>query len=151
MLYDVTVTRTGGVTIEATSEEEAIRKVSEMSCNEIDKKGNLTGWETSNVMIVDDCVINNQSDIYEGQRLTDNGDYLTLELYDIDDICYDFMYLRVKNNDKCLNALNISIRKHFKSCGCDDLYNVPSYEVEDYLIDELKLIENQERKEAYND
>ncbi len=48
-VYDVTVTRTGGVVVKAESEEQAIEMVRSMSVAEIDAKGSLTGWETSDV------------------------------------------------------------------------------------------------------
>lgn len=48
-VYDVTVTRTGGVTVKAKTEEEAVEMVSSMSILEIEQKGSLTGWEISDV------------------------------------------------------------------------------------------------------
>lgn len=47
MKYDVTITRTGGITIEADSAGEAITKVLDMSAAEIESKAQLTGWEPS--------------------------------------------------------------------------------------------------------
>lgn len=47
MKYDVTITRTGGITIEADSADEAITKVLDMSAAEIESKAQLTGWEPS--------------------------------------------------------------------------------------------------------
>lgn len=54
MKYDVTITRTGGITVEAESAEEALEKVSEMSKAEIEEHAQLTGWETSDAELLDD-------------------------------------------------------------------------------------------------
>ncbi len=53
-IYDVTITRTGGITVEAVSKDEAIELVNNMDINEIDKKGNLTGWETSDAVLLEE-------------------------------------------------------------------------------------------------
>ena len=50
--YDVTVTRTGGVSVKAESEEQAVEMVRSMSATEINEKGNLTGWETSDAELI---------------------------------------------------------------------------------------------------
>ena len=50
--YDVTVTRTGGVCVKAESEDQAIEMVRSMSAAEINEKGNLTGWETSDAELI---------------------------------------------------------------------------------------------------
>ena len=50
--YDVTVTRTGGVSVKAESEEQAVEMVRSMSAAEINEKGNLTGWETSDAELI---------------------------------------------------------------------------------------------------
>lgn len=47
--YDATVTRTGSVTVKAANCEEAFDIVNAMSASEINDKGNLTGWEPSDV------------------------------------------------------------------------------------------------------
>lgn len=44
-----TVTRTGSVTVKAANCEEAFDIVNAMSASEINDKGNLTGWEPSDV------------------------------------------------------------------------------------------------------
>ena len=54
MKYDVTITRTGGITVEAGSAEEALEKVNEMSITEIEEHAQLTGWETSDADLLDD-------------------------------------------------------------------------------------------------
>ena len=53
-LYDVTVTRTGNVTVSANSEEEAFDIVNAMPTSEIDVRGNLTGWEPSDVALLEE-------------------------------------------------------------------------------------------------
>lgn len=53
-LYDVTVTRTGSVTVSANSEEEAFDTVNAMSVSEINDKGNLTGWEPSDIELLEE-------------------------------------------------------------------------------------------------
>lgn len=53
MKYDVTVTRTGGITVEAESTAEAIEKVNEMSVTEIEEHAQLTGWETSDALLLE--------------------------------------------------------------------------------------------------
>ncbi len=56
MKYDVTITRTGGITVDANSAEEALEKVNEMSKDEIEERAQLTGWETSDAeLLEDDC------------------------------------------------------------------------------------------------
>jgi len=52
-LYDVTVTRTGGVLVHASSESEALDVVNEMSVDEINIRGNLSGWEVSDAELVE--------------------------------------------------------------------------------------------------
>ena len=54
MKYDVTITRTGGITVEANSAEEALEKVNEMSKSEIEEHAQLTGWEVSDAELLDD-------------------------------------------------------------------------------------------------
>lgn len=54
MKYDVTITRTGGITVEAKSAEEALEKVNEMSKSEIEEHAQLTGWEVSDAELLDD-------------------------------------------------------------------------------------------------
>lgn len=53
MKYDVTITRTGSVTVDANSAEEALEKVSEMSTSEIEEHAQLTGWEVSDAELLD--------------------------------------------------------------------------------------------------
>ena len=52
-LYDVTITRTGGICVYADSIEEAFDKVNSMTTLEIDRKGNLTGWEPSDIELLE--------------------------------------------------------------------------------------------------
>lgn len=47
MTYDVTITRTGGICVEADTADEAVEKVKAMSVAEIEEHALLTGWETS--------------------------------------------------------------------------------------------------------
>ena len=54
MKYDVTITRTGGITVDANSAEEALEKVSEMSKSEIEEHAQLTGWEVSDAELLED-------------------------------------------------------------------------------------------------
>lgn len=54
MKYDVTITRTGGITVDAESAEEALAKVNEMSKAEIEEHAQLTGWETSDAELLED-------------------------------------------------------------------------------------------------
>lgn len=49
MKYEVTITRTGGIVVNAETEDEAIDKVLSMSSEEINQTGCLTGWEPSDV------------------------------------------------------------------------------------------------------
>lgn len=53
MKYDVTVTRTGGITVEAESAAAATEKVNEMSVTEIENHAQLTGWETSDASLLE--------------------------------------------------------------------------------------------------
>lgn len=53
MKYDVTITRTGYITVEAENTEEALEKVNEMSISEIEEQAQLTGWETSDVELLE--------------------------------------------------------------------------------------------------
>ncbi len=53
MKYDVTITRTGGITVEADSADEAISKVLDMTTSEIESKAQLTGWEPSDAQIIE--------------------------------------------------------------------------------------------------
>lgn len=52
MLYNVTITRTGGIVVEAKSEEGAIAKVAEMSTAQIEERAQLTGWEPSDAEVL---------------------------------------------------------------------------------------------------
>ena len=54
MKYDVTITRTGGIIVDANSAEEALEKVKEMSNFEIEEHAQLTGWEVSDAELLDD-------------------------------------------------------------------------------------------------
>jgi len=54
MKYDVTITRTGGITVDANSAEDALEKVKEMSNSEIEEHAQLTGWEVSDAELLDD-------------------------------------------------------------------------------------------------
>ena len=54
MKYNVTITRTGGIVVEAKSIEGAISKVAEMSKAQIEEKAQLTGWEPSDVELLED-------------------------------------------------------------------------------------------------
>ena len=47
MKYEVTITRTGGIVVDAKSAEEATEKVNEMSIRDIEAHAQLTGWEAS--------------------------------------------------------------------------------------------------------
>lgn len=53
MEYDVTITRTGGITVEANSADDAIAKVLEMTASEIESKAQLTGWEPSDAQNIE--------------------------------------------------------------------------------------------------
>ena len=50
--YDVTVTRTGGVIVKAESQEHTIDMVNSMSIDQINEKGNFTGWEASDAELL---------------------------------------------------------------------------------------------------
>lgn len=52
-LYDVTVTRTGSVTVEAENQDEAFDIVNTMTVAEINEKGSLTGWEPSDAVLLE--------------------------------------------------------------------------------------------------
>lgn len=54
MKYEVTITRTGGIIVEAESEHEAFDKVLSMSSKEIDEKASFTGWEPSDVRKIEE-------------------------------------------------------------------------------------------------
>ena len=45
--YEVTITRTGTIIVEAENEQEALDKVLSMSSEKIDETGNITGWQPS--------------------------------------------------------------------------------------------------------
>lgn len=47
MTYDVTITRTGGICVEADTADEAVEMVKAMSVTEIEEHAQLTGWDTS--------------------------------------------------------------------------------------------------------
>lgn len=47
--FEVTITRTGSIVIEAETADEAFDKVLEMSNHDVEIWGNLTGWEPSDV------------------------------------------------------------------------------------------------------
>ena len=53
--FEVTITRTGSIIVEAETADEAFDKVLDMTTADIDKSadGNLTGWEPSDVKEVD--------------------------------------------------------------------------------------------------
>ena len=53
--FEVTITRTGNILVEAETTEDALNKVLEMTTHDIDKSadGNLTGWEPSDVVIIE--------------------------------------------------------------------------------------------------
>lgn len=53
-LYDVTVTRTGSVTVRAATYEEAFDIVNTMTVSEINEKGSLTGWEPSDAVLLEE-------------------------------------------------------------------------------------------------
>lgn len=53
MTYDVTITRTGGICVEADTDDEAIEMVRAMSIAEIEERAQLTGWETSDAYPVE--------------------------------------------------------------------------------------------------
>lgn len=53
MKYDVTVTRTGGIVVEADSEDTAIEAVKGLSVSEIEKHAQLTGWEASDALLLE--------------------------------------------------------------------------------------------------
>lgn len=53
MQYNVTVTRTGGITVDADSSEEAFAVVNEMSKSEIEEHAQLSGWEASDVELLE--------------------------------------------------------------------------------------------------
>lgn len=54
MTYDVTITRTGGICIEADTADEAVEKVIAMSAAEIEDHAQLTGWEASDAKQLED-------------------------------------------------------------------------------------------------
>jgi len=54
MLYEVTITRTGGIVVDAESADEALEKVKEVSNTEIEEHAQLTGWEVSDAELLDD-------------------------------------------------------------------------------------------------
>ena len=53
MEFNVTITRTGGITVEAENADEVISKVLEMSVSEIENSAELTGWEPSDADILE--------------------------------------------------------------------------------------------------
>ena len=50
MKFDVTITRTGSVSVEAKNVDEAFEIVNEMSVSDIERNAQLTGWEPSDVL-----------------------------------------------------------------------------------------------------
>ena len=54
MTYDVTITRTGGICVEADTADEAIEMVRAMSIAEIEDHAQLTGWETGDAYSIED-------------------------------------------------------------------------------------------------
>lgn len=53
MKYDVTITRTGGIMVEADSADDAAAKVLDMTTGEIESKAQLTGWEPSDAQNIE--------------------------------------------------------------------------------------------------
>lgn len=51
--YDVTITRTGGIIVEAKNKEDAIDKVLSLNIDEIEKFASLTGWEPSDAIEIE--------------------------------------------------------------------------------------------------
>ena len=51
--YEVTITRTGTIIVEAENEQKALDKVLNMPSEKIDETANLTGWQPSDVEEVD--------------------------------------------------------------------------------------------------
>lgn len=53
MIYDVTITRTGGICVEADTADAAVEMVNNMSVAEIEEHAQLTGWEASDAYSAD--------------------------------------------------------------------------------------------------
>lgn len=53
MIYDVTITRTGGICVEADTADAAVEMVNNLSVAEIEKNAQLTGWEASDAYSAD--------------------------------------------------------------------------------------------------
>lgn len=54
MTYDVTITRTGGICVEADTADEAVEIVKSMPVAELEEHAQLTGWETSDAYPLED-------------------------------------------------------------------------------------------------
>lgn len=52
--FEITITRTGSIIIEARDKKEAWNKILEMSTHDINEKGCLTPWEPSDIELIDD-------------------------------------------------------------------------------------------------
>ena len=52
--FEVTITRTGSIIVEAETADEAFDKVLKMSNHDVEIWGNLTGWEPSDVEEIKD-------------------------------------------------------------------------------------------------
>lgn len=53
-VFDITITRTGSIAIEAVTMQEAFEKYGLMSVGDIEKHAQLTGWEASDAELLDD-------------------------------------------------------------------------------------------------
>lgn len=54
MKFEITITRTGGIVVEAETAEEAIDKVEEMSIAELEEHAQLSSWDTSDFRILNE-------------------------------------------------------------------------------------------------
>lgn len=52
--FEITITRTGSIIIEAQDKEDALNKILEMSIHNINEKGCLSPWKLSDIELIND-------------------------------------------------------------------------------------------------
>lgn len=52
--FDITITRTGSIVVEAPSKQEAFERYGQMTVEQIEERAQLTGWEASDAEQLND-------------------------------------------------------------------------------------------------